>query len=237
MQPHQQPGYRPVPLRRIVIFVHKSRKIILVPSRSYKEQVRSFSDSIYTVDRNWHEDNKRQGIEPAEFLQLIPRNPARDPSFVATALLPLRPDNPGSFAGIPLCSATLRSIESQNRFECVSIGLTFRTEESRKKFSETSRVMWKEWYMQTKTAERQPGYSPLARRVQPALPAPLTLQSQPKPPSKTRSWIPLRTGTASSNIDSSNGSISKEDTTLHSPHRGGGRGGSRKSLKNGETIP
>jgi hypothetical protein len=118
------------------------------------------------VERNWHEDNKRRDGEPAGFLQFIPRNPARDRSFVATTLFPLRPDDAGSFAGIPLCSATLRDIEDRNRFECLSIGLTFRTEDSRRKFSEISRGMWKEWHTQTRAAERQPGYTPVAPRVQ-----------------------------------------------------------------------
>jgi len=136
MQPRQQPGYRPVPLRRVVIFVQKSRKIISVPSKCHRQQVPSLSDNFDTVDRNWCEDNKRRDGESAGFLQLIPRNPARDPSFVAIALLPSRPDDDGSFAGTPLCSAILRSIEHQNRFECASIGVAFRTEDSRKKFSE-----------------------------------------------------------------------------------------------------
>jgi hypothetical protein len=136
MQPRQQPGYQPVPLRRVVIFVHKSRKIILVPSKCHRQKVPSLSDNFDTVDRNWCEDNKRRDGEPAGFLQLIPRNLARDPPFVATTLLPPRPDDDGSFAGTPLCSAILRSIEHQNRFECVSIGVAFWTEDSRKKFSE-----------------------------------------------------------------------------------------------------
>ena len=175
------------------------------------------------MDRNWCEDNKRRDGEPARFLQLIPRNPARDPSFVATTLLPLRPDDDGSFAGIPLCSAILHSIEHQNRFECVSIGVTFRTEDSRKKFSETSRGMWKEWHTQTKAAERQPGYTRVPPPVQRAPLIPLTVQNQPKPQSRIRSWNPLRT--SSSNTNKSSGSTSREDAVLPAPHRGGGRGG------------
>lgn len=33
-QPHQQPGYREVPPRRMVIFIHKTRKILTIPSMS-----------------------------------------------------------------------------------------------------------------------------------------------------------------------------------------------------------
>ncbi|KAE9379781.1 kinase-like protein [Stipitochalara longipes BDJ] len=215
MQPHQQPGYRQVPLRRMVIYLHNLRKIIIV-----------------TMDRNWHEDNKRGAEESPEFLHFKPRNPARDPSFVATTLLPLKPDDPTSFAGIPLCSAILRGIEDQNRFECDSIGLTFRNEGSRRAFSETYRLMWKEWYTQTKEAERQPGYTPVTPPLQLA---PIPEQSQPKLPSKSHSWKFLRA--SSTNVTKETGSSSREDAILHAPHRGGGRGGSRRALKNGETLP
>jgi hypothetical protein len=232
MQPHQQPGYREVPLRRMVIFVHKLRKIILVTSKYHLHIAFPLSDSLETVDRNWHEDNKRQASEPPEFLHFNPRNPARDPSFIATTLLPLRVDDPSSFAGIPLCSAILRGIEDQNRFECDSIGLTFRTEDSRKAFSETCRIMWKEWYTQTKAAERQPGYTPVPP---PKQHAPLPMQSESKPQSKSHSWNLLQAPSAS--IQKVSGSASREDAIRPEPHRGGGRGGSRGSLKISNAVP
>ena len=220
-----------MPLRRMVIFVHKSRKIILVTSKSRLFVIPSPPDNLDLVDRNWHEDNKQQAGEPTQFLHFNPRNPARDPSFVATTLLPVKPEDPTSFAGIPLCPIILRNIEHQNRFECNSMGLTFRNSESRKTCSETWRVMWREWHAQTKAAERQPGYTPVPPPLQRA-PLPALLESKVTPKSHFRN--PIRT--VSSSIMKTSGSGSREDAIRPAPHRGGGRGGSRGPLKTGEAA-
>ncbi|KAH8655060.1 kinase-like domain-containing protein [Tricladium varicosporioides] len=216
MQLHQQPSYREVPVRRMVIFIHRFRKIISI-----------------TMGRNWHEDNKPRPSEPPESVHFSPTKPARDPSFIASTLWPLKPDDLTSFAGIPLSPMVLRSKESQSRFECDLIGLTFRNVEIKKKFSATYRDIKEEWHRQTKEAEKQPGYRPVPYPLVPR--EFLGKKLQPEPAPKSPSWGMFRPQSGSNvkkSILPAKGSVPRP-----APHRGGGRGGSRIPSTNTDADP
>jgi len=206
----------------MVIFIRRLRKIIVVKSESTLSRTRLSTNTFKSVDRNWQEDTKsKEGDSRPEFLHFNPTNRSRDPSFVATTLLPLNPDDPDSFAGIPLGPEVLSSTEHENIFECNSIGLTFRSPESRKTFSDTYRDLWKEWYRQTKAAEQQPGYTPV--------PAPARRDYAPgpavsKPASRPHPWKLPRP--PSMHAPKTSG-LSTKETVRPMAHRGGNRGGSR----------
>jgi hypothetical protein len=226
MQPHQQPGYREVPPRRVVIFIHKLRTIITIPIKSNLRCILLLTNEFEPVDRNWHEVKQDGG--QSKVLRFSPTTPTRDPSFVASIIRASYPEDKNSFPGIPLCSRSLRRMEHDSRFECDSVDLTFRTEEQRKMFSEKYQDMKQEWRQDTKALERQPGYTPV-----PPPPDREPLASKPNPESRSHSWSLFRS--QKSSTQTSSRSEAKQKDWRPGPHMGGSRGGSRVPKKSDTT--
>jgi len=165
---HFESGYREIPPRRAVIYLHHHGFICTIK-----------------MDVNWILEGSK---EDPNVLFFQPNKPSRDPHFVASWIRPtIEEHRAGHPAGIPLSPAALQYFEDLDRFEADRFQLAFTTLEGRNDFWRKYMEVKKDWDLLRQELEKSQGYTPVNRRPE-HYPHPDMANAGfvPKPKHKTR---------------------------------------------------
>lgn len=138
-------GYREIPPRRIVIYLHQHKFICTIKM-----------DVNWVVDKNTKDDCR---------LVFIPNEPDKDPHFVACWLRPTIVEQERGFpAGVPLTPGSLHYFEDLDRFEADRFELRFASGEGRNLFVRKYMEVKQDWDERRRELEKTQEYMPVNRR-------------------------------------------------------------------------